>query len=125
MNINRVEFSGNLAADATQREAGNSTVTSFRIAVNPQKRKGKEEGETMWFGCSLWGERGTALLPYLKKGQRVVVFGRLSQRTFETKEGESRTSLDINIDSLDFVNSGGQNGATDEPVKVSNADLPF
>jgi single-strand DNA-binding protein len=125
MNINRVEFSGNLAADAAQREAGSTNVTSFRIAVNPQKRKGKEEGETMWFGCSVWGERGTALLPYLKKGQRVIVFGRLSQRTFE-KDGESRTSFDINVDSIDFVTSGDRSGEdTMVSAKASAAELPF
>lgn len=124
MNINRVEFSGNLAADATQREAGSTNVTSFRIAVNPQKRKGKEEGETMWFGCSLWGERGSALLPYLKKGQRVIVFGRLSQNSY-TKDGETRTSFDINVDSIDFVNTTGTNGATAEAATPSTASLPF
>jgi single-strand DNA-binding protein len=124
MNINRVEFSGNLAADATQREAGNSNVTSFRIAVNPQKRAGKEEGETMWFGCSLWGQRGTALLPYLKKGQRVIVFGRLSQRTYTDKtSGQERVSFDINVDSLDFVNTSGQSESQAPAAK--NDDLPF
>jgi len=124
MNINRVEFSGNLAADAAQRDAGNTTVTSFRIAVNPRKRAGKEDGETMWFGCSLWGQRGTSLLPYLKKGQRVVVFGELSQRTFTNKEGVEVVGFDINVASIDFVSSN-QRSESNDNVVASNANLPF
>jgi len=124
MNINRVEFSGNLAADASQREAGTNTVTSFRIAVNPRKRDGKEEGETMWFGCSLWGKRGTSLMPYLKKGQQVIVFGELSQRSYKDKAtGEDRVSYDINVNNVDFVSSGGRGG--NEPAANRNDDLPF
>lgn len=123
MNVNRVEFSGNIAADATQRQAGENTVTSFRIGVNPRKRGGKEQGETMWFGCSVWGNRGTSLMPYLKKGQRVLVFGALSQRTYE-KDGQTRVGYDINIDSIDFVNTGNGAEKSDAPT-VAVDDLPF
>jgi single-strand DNA-binding protein len=126
MNVNRVEFSGNLAADAAQRQAGDNTVTSFRMGVNPRKRGGKEQGETMWFNCSVWGNRGNSLLPYLKKGQRVLVFGALTQRTYE-KDGQTRLSYDINVDSIDFVNTTRNsegNASADAPV-VNVDDLPF
>lgn len=124
MNVNRVEFSGNIAADAVQREAGGNTVTSFRIGVNPRKRGGKEQGETMWFGCSLWGSRGDSLLPYLVKGKRVLVFGALTQRTFKDKDGNDRVGFDINVDSIDFVNTNSTSDAEQVPA-APKEDLPF
>jgi len=74
-NVNSITISGKIVGrDAAQRQAGSENVTQFSIG---DSRKVKGEWVTTFFDVSIWGKRGEALLPLLRKGVNVVVIGEL------------------------------------------------
>src|SRR3546814_19940448 len=103
--MNIITIAGRIGQDATTREVGDSTVTSFSVA-DDQKLRG--EKVTMWWNCSLWGARGTALEQYLSKGSNVTVAGVASFRSYE-KNGETRTSAECKVSEISL--QGGKNTA--------------
>lgn len=93
-----ITIAGRLGRDAEPQQAGNSTVTSFSVAVDVREGQSKS---TMWFDVGLWGKRGDALAPYLKKGTNVAVSGQLS-----TREHNGKTYLKVQADEVTLL--GGQ-----------------
>jgi single-strand DNA-binding protein len=85
---------GVVGKDPEQRDAGNSTVTNFSLAVN---RKTKDEETTTWINCAVWGNRGDVVMDYVKKGMRLVVCGQAHHREFERKDGSTGISLELNV----------------------------
>ena len=78
--MNNLTIAGAIGRDAqTRTTQTGETVTGFSVAVN----EGKDR--TTWVDCSLWGDRGPKLAPYLLKGKRVTVSGRISARAHEGK----------------------------------------
>ena len=116
---------GNLTADPELRfTPSGAAVSNFAIASTPRffDRQANEwkDGETLFVRCSLWREAAENAAESLTKGTRVIAQGRLKARSFQTKEGENRTSWELDVDeigpSLRFANdsvqrsSGGQGG---------------
>lgn len=96
-----IQFSGNLGSDAELRLTPNGkTVTSFNLASTPRIQKNNEwiDGETVWFRCFVWGKDATGAANELRKGNRVVGWGRLKQSIWVDKEGVERKSLEIEVD---------------------------
>ena len=93
--------SGNCGRDAEVRatKAG-KMVTSWSVAVNSGWGDNKT---TTWANCNYWGDRGEKVAPYLKKGQQVVVSGELTLREWTDKEGNARTTLDVNVKELTLI----------------------
>lgn len=98
-------IAGNIGKDAQTRNAGQTTVTGFNVAV---EQRGKEGKKTQWIGCSLWGKRGDALVSYLTKGTRVAVAGELT-----TREHEGKTYLDLNVSDVTLMGGGQGGGSSD------------
>lgn len=97
---------GNLGTDAEFKKTPKGTpVTSFSLANTPRKQQGNEwvDGDTTWFRIFVWNRdaAGTALA--LKKGDKVIVTGRLQVSTYIDKEGNNRTALEINADGVGVV----------------------
>lgn len=92
-----ITVAGNVVADAERRDAGTNGLTSFRVAANV--RRGRED-VAMFFACTLWGRHGDAVRPYLTKGTQVTVSGDFAVREYQANSGESRQSLEINVQSL-------------------------
>lgn len=93
--MNSISFDGRLAADSELRYTrDNDPVLSFRVAsdIGYGDRK-----TTNWFACQIWGKRAEALQDYLKKGQQVTVYGQLTLREWEDKEGIKRLSPDVRV----------------------------
>ena len=110
MNVNRVLLSGNLTRDPELRMTGGGTpVLSFRVAVN-DKRGGEEH--TGYFDCFCFGNFATTMEKYLGKGQKVVIDGQLSYRSWE-KDGQERSKVEIVVRTLDMVGSAPARGAYD------------
>ncbi|MGJ9374074.1 MULTISPECIES: single-stranded DNA-binding protein [Nesterenkonia] len=116
---------GNLTADPELRfTPSGAAVSNFAIASTPRffDRQANEwkDGETLFVRCSLWREAAENAAESLTKGTRVIAQGRLKARSFQTKEGENRTSWELDVDeigpSLRFAtasvqrSSGGQGG---------------
>lgn len=100
-----VTIIGSLAADPEPRvsQAGKSWVT-FRIANTPRERDRQSgewsDGEPLWVGCRAYGEFADNIAATLTKGMRVIVQGRLTQRAYTDKQGQQRTSLDLEVDAI-------------------------
>lgn len=96
---------GNLVADPEPRvsQAGKSWVT-FRIASTPRVRDRQSgdwsDGEPLWLGCRAYGEYADNIAASLTKGMRVVVQGRLTQRSYTDNQGQQRTSLDLEVEEI-------------------------
>lgn len=105
MNDTTVTVMGNVALEPRMRvTSGGARVTSFRLAVN-ERRFIKElntwrDGETMWFTVSAWRTLAENVHDSVFKGQPVVVHGRLRVRIYDDKEGQQRTSVEIDAISV-------------------------
>ena len=96
---------GNLTADPELRYTQNGLpVANFTIASTPRNfdRATSEwkDGEALFLRASVWREFAEHVAGSLTKGSRVVATGRLKQRSYETKEGEKRTTMELEIDEI-------------------------
>jgi single-strand DNA-binding protein len=106
---------GNIGQDAEVREAGDTSVVNFSIASNGRSKVDGEWVETTtWVRVAFFGARAQAVSQYLVKGKTVAVRGELSMRTFETKKGETRTSLELRADDVKLL--GGKVGGGEAPA---------
>jgi len=125
MALCKVMIIGNLGSDPEMRYTPtNRAVTQFNVAVN-QSTKNQQTGEwveeTDWFRVSVWGDRAERMAETLRKGNKVFVEGRFKTRTFEGRDGQTRTALEITADSIvnlerrprdDEGSFGGPSGAS-------------
>lgn len=96
---------GNLTADPELRfTPSGAAVASFTVASTPRTfdRQTSEwkDGDTLYLRCSIWREAAENVAESLTKGTRVIVQGRLVQRSFETREGEKRTVVEMQVDEV-------------------------
>lgn len=106
MAINRTIFVGNLTRDPETREAGSTTVTTLRVAVNERVKQGDEWGERAnFFTVSVFGAQGENCQRFLSKGRAVAIDGRLRWREFEV-EGVKREAVEVVANDVQFLGSG-------------------
>ena len=96
---------GNLTADPELRYTqGGLAVANFTIASTPRtfdrQANDWKDGEALFLRASVWREFAENVAGTLTKGSRVIATGRLKQRSYETKEGEKRTSIELEIDEI-------------------------
>jgi single-strand DNA-binding protein len=96
---------GNLTADPELRWTQNGlAVANFTIASTPRTfdRQANEwkDGDPLFLRCSVWREYAEQVQSSLTKGARVIAQGRLKMRPYETKEGEKRTSTELEVDEI-------------------------
>jgi single-strand DNA-binding protein len=96
---------GNLTADPELRfTPSGAAVANFTVASTPRTfdRQTNEwkDGEALFLRCSVWRQAAENVAESLTRGTRVVVNGRLKQRSFETKEGEKRTVVELDVDEI-------------------------
>lgn len=121
--MNNCVFVGNLTADANRMQSRNTGnyFTSFTIAVNEQR---KDKKEVQYIGCMMGGDT-TKLLPYLTKGKKVGVVGRVSCHAYQAKDGTLRAELDLFVQSLELL--GGQadrQNNTEDAGSFAQPDVP-
>ena len=96
---------GNLTQDLELRfTPSGAAVANFTVAATPKSfDRNKNEwvdGETLFQRCSLWKDAAENAAESLQKGMRVVVTGRLKSRSYDTKEGEKRTVVELEVDEI-------------------------
>lgn len=96
---------GNLTADPELRWTQNGkAVANFTIASTPRTfdRQSNEwkDGDALFLRSSAWGELGEHVAGSLTKGARVIVQGRLKQRSYDDREGNKRTSIELEVDEI-------------------------
>ncbi len=96
---------GNLVDDPELRfTPSGAAVAKFRIASTPRfmdKQTNEwKDGESLFLSCNVWRQAAENVAESLQRGMRVIVSGRLKQRSYETKEGEKRTVYEIEVDEV-------------------------
>jgi single-strand DNA-binding protein len=96
---------GNLTADPELRfTPSGAAVASFTIASTPRTydRNTNEwkDGEALFLRCSIWRQAAENVAESLTRGMRVIASGRLKQRSYETREGEKRTVIELDVDEV-------------------------
>ena len=96
---------GNLTADPDLRfTASGVAVAGFTVASTPRifdRQSGEwKDGDTLFLRCTLWRQPAENTAETLSKGTRVIVTGRLKQRTYDTREGQKRTVTEIDVDDI-------------------------
>jgi single-strand DNA-binding protein len=96
---------GNLVADPELRfTPSGAAVANFRVASTPRvldKATNEwKDGESLFITCNVWRQYAENVAESLTKGMRVIVTGRLKQRSYETREGEKRTVVELDVDDV-------------------------
>ncbi|MFZ2177560.1 MAG: single-stranded DNA-binding protein [Rhodococcus sp. (in: high G+C Gram-positive bacteria)] len=96
---------GNLTADPELRfTPAGAAVANFTVASTPRTfdRQTNEwkDGEALFLRCNIWREAAENVAESLTRGSRVIVSGRLKQRSYETREGEKRTVVELEVDEI-------------------------
>jgi single-strand DNA-binding protein len=96
---------GNLTDDPELRfTPSGAAVAKFRVASTPRfldKQTNEwKDGEPLFLACNIWRQAAENVAESLQRGARVIVTGRLRQRTYETREGEKRTVMELEVDEI-------------------------
>jgi single-strand DNA-binding protein len=96
---------GNLTADPELRfTPSGAAVANFTVASTPRRYDKTtnewHDGDALFMRCSLWRQAAENAAETLTRGMRVIVSGRLRQRSYETKEGEKRTVVELEVDEV-------------------------
>ncbi|PRP68474.1 single-stranded DNA-binding protein [Chromobacterium amazonense] len=107
--MNSINFDGRLGADAQLRYTPNGdAVLSFSVASDIGFG---ERRTTNWFNCQVWGKRAEALQRFMVKGQQVTVYGQLTLREWQDREGAKRLSPDVRVVELSLQGGRGDEAA--------------
>ncbi|GAA5144639.1 single-stranded DNA-binding protein [Pseudonocardia eucalypti] len=96
---------GNLTADPELRfTPSGAAVANFTVASTPRtfdRQSGEwKDGEALFLRCNIWRQAAENVAETLTRGSRVIVNGRLKQRSYETREGEKRTVVELEVDEV-------------------------
>ncbi|MDQ3792155.1 MAG: single-stranded DNA-binding protein [Actinomycetota bacterium] len=105
VSFNRVILAGNLTRDPELRFTNDGVpVCGFGLAVNRVRSKNEEVD---FFNVSAWRELGETIANYKKKGDPILVEGRLQYRTWEAQDGSKRSAVDVVADNVQFLGRPG------------------
>lgn len=108
VSFNRVVLAGNLTRDPELRFTnGGVPVCSFGMAVNRVRSKTEEVD---FFDISAWRELGETIANYKKKGDPILIEGRLQFRSWEAQDGSKRNKVDVVADNVQFLGRAGDGG---------------
>ena len=99
----QITIAGNLVDDPELRfTPAGQPVARFRVASTPRFRDNNtgewKDGDSLFLTCNVWRQAAENVAESLTRGMRVIVSGRLRQRSYETKEGEKRTVYELQVD---------------------------
>ena len=124
MNFNKVFLGGNLTRNPEVRDAGQSTVCNFGVAVNRRwkDRNGDMQEEVCFVDCEAWGRTAENIRKFFVKGDRILLEGRLKLDSWKDKgAGANRSKIKVVVNEFTFVER-----KTDRTeASSSNDDIPF
>lgn len=140
--FNKITIVGYLGRDPEIRYTSDGTpVCSFSVATTERKKdkSGELQDITTWFRITAWRRLAEIANQYLSKGKQVYIEGKLSQSEYQDKDGNTRTTLEVNCSDLQFIGARGDEGMTpreekstardsaspEMPSHVSDDDIPF
>ena len=122
-------ITGNLTRDPELRTTtSGSNVCSFSVAVNRTYKgaDGENKEDVSYIDCVAWGKLGEVISNYAKKGSSVLVSGRLSQRSFEGKDGVKRSRTEVVAEDFNFIGSNptSRGGSASQAGAEAPVDIP-
>lgn len=129
MSINRVNITGNLTRDPELRAtAGGTQMLAFGVAVNDRRKNPQTsawEDVPNFVDCIVFGSRAEAVSRFITKGSKVAIEGKLRYSSWETKEGQRRSKLEVIVDEIEFMSrSNGQQVTSPAAEAAKVADTP-
>ena len=122
-NVNKVHLIGRMGRDAVLRYTGTGkAVANFSLAVNGRKDADGNR-PTTWFQVTTWQGLAETVNQYGAKGRLVYVEGRVELDQFEGQDGQTRSSLKVTANSVQFLDRPNGNGTQQADDQVS--DIPF
>ena len=112
--FNRITIVGYLGRDPELRYTPDGTpVCDFSVATTERRkdRSGEMQDVTTWFRVTVWRRQAELAGQYLAKGRQVYVEGRLVQREYQDRDGNTRYSLEVTATDLQFIGSRGDEGS--------------
>lgn len=125
--MNKFQFMGRLTKDPETRYTQNNTpVSAFTVAVNRRFAEANGERKADFFNVTAFGKLAEFCSKYYKKGQQVLVEGRIQNRTWEDQTGAKRYSTDYIIENAYFADSRRESGTTmDMEIPAESSDGDF
>jgi single-strand DNA-binding protein len=121
---------GNVGKDPEQKDSKAGPMAKFSVGVSTRR-----DAETQWFNCTAWGKTAEVVMKYVKKGGSVLVAGELQVRSYQDKQGQTKSSVDVNVRELVMLGKKGDEEPRNEakaPAKfqapqpaIVDDDLPF
>ncbi len=125
--MNKFQFMGRLTRDPETRYTQNNTpVSSFSVAVNRRFTEANGERKADFFNVTAFGKLAEFCSKYYKKGQQVLVEGRIQNRTWEDQTGTKRYSTDYIVENAYFADSrrdSGNEGEMEIPTESNDGDF--
>ncbi|MBU0477707.1 single-stranded DNA-binding protein [bacterium] len=127
-NLNKVFLMGNLTRDPELRYIPSGTaVSDFSIAINRffKNKEGTKTEDTCFVRVVVWANQAESCAKYLSKGRPVFVEGRLQSRSWEDKDGQKRSALEVVAERVQFLGtSQGSNGTASLPSGKKDSPVP-
>lgn len=128
MSFNKITIVGHLGRDPELSFTTQGTAACKMSVATSEKRKdrnGEQQEFTTWFRVTVWGRQAELCNEYLAKGRQVYIEGRLRQEEYTDREGNQRTSLEVNATDVQFIGSrsddaGGSNSHSRPPARSSD-----
>lgn len=123
--MNEAILVGNLARDPELKWIGkDNCVAKFQIATNERwlDKDGNKVEKTDWHNCSAWGKKAEAIHKYVKKGDKILVKGKIRNNNFE-KEGIKVYGYEIVVENFEFC-GGGKKGENNSDIPPQNDNIP-
>ncbi|NMV54022.1 single-stranded DNA-binding protein [Lactobacillus reuteri] len=119
---------GRLTRDPEQQQVGQYNVTHFTVASNSTRKNRDGEYDNTFVRCTVFGRQGDVIAQRFQKGQPIIVSGELSTSTWQDKQGQDRTSVEMSVQNFSFTLQDrfqNQSSGQDHVEEVSDDDMPF
>ena len=131
-----IHFIGRLSRDVDLKTTPNGVqVASFTVAVDRKQKDTEGNKKTDFFNVNVWRGLADICSRYLSKGKKCYVRGELQMRTYTSKDGTTKVSLDVQADEVEFLSPksesneerAGADSATDTAgfTEIQSSDIPF
>lgn len=111
--MNKVILGGRISSDVTLKQTQSGiSVASFSIAVNRKKTDGEQQAD--FFNCTAWRGQADMLARYFKKGSSICIEGAMQNRSWTTQDGQKRTTTEIVVSDVYFVDSKSESATQGE-----------
>ena len=109
-------FTGRLGQDGEVKSTpSGQTYCRMSIAIDMGKDHDGEKREAMWIRATLWGKRAESLAPHIRKGAMVSVCGDIDLNSWDGRDGEKHTEIQVNVQSFSFAGGAKQDSGESKP----------